>query len=81
MVVTLSAVGGQGGGDTLDLVALDQALVRLEAEEGLRAARVLQLHILSAMTRDEISEALALSPATVGRDRRFSRAFVNQALT
>lgn len=80
MVVTLSAVGGQGDGDTLDLIALDQALTRLEAEDS-RASRVLQLHIFSGMTRDEISETLALSPASVGRDLRFARAFVNQALT
>lgn len=63
----------------LDLLALDQALQRLE-EEDARAARVLELTWFAGMTQEEVAEAMSLSLATVSRDLRFARAHVNRTL-
>lgn len=79
MLVTLRTDAGLGDDAALDLAAFDQALQQLEIEDP-RAARVLQLHSFSGMSREEIAECLALSPVTVGRDLRYARAFINKAM-
>ncbi len=65
--------------DALQLVALDQALRELKAED-LRAARVMELSAFAGMQREEIAHVLSLSVPTVDRDLRFARAWINQAL-
>lgn len=79
MTIAVDAIVAPGEHDVLDLLALDEALRRLEGEDA-RAANVLELAWFAGMSREEIGEALQLSPASVGRDLRFARAFVNNAL-
>lgn len=75
-----SAVNSTAANDCFDLVALDDALIQLEAEDE-RAARVLELAVFSGMSREIIAAELDMSVATVGRDLRFARAWLTQALT
>jgi RNA polymerase sigma factor (TIGR02999 family) len=74
--VSLSAVDGwapiQHGED---LVALDQALVKLEKADP-RAARVVELRFFGGLTEDEVAEALGVAPITVKRDWRAARAWL-----
>ena len=62
-----------------DLVALDDALERLAAAAP-QPARVVELRYFGGMSIDEIAEALAVSPATVGRHWAFARAWLHRAL-
>jgi RNA polymerase sigma-70 factor, ECF subfamily len=80
--VTLHAVDGlreAGGADVLDLLALDEALTRLEADNP-RAARVVELRFFSGLSIDETAATLGISPATVDVDWRFARAWLSRAL-
>lgn len=63
----------------MDVVALDQALRRLETLEP-RAAAAMELAAFAGMEREEIAQTLSVSVPTVDRDLRFARAFVNRAL-
>lgn len=79
MTVTLGAIGADEPTGPVDLLALDQALSALEKIDE-HAARALELSAFSGMTREEIAEVTARSRATIGRDLRFARAYVNRAL-
>lgn len=57
---------------TLDWIALDQALDQLKAMDP-ACARVVELKLFTPMSAEEIAEATACSPATVGRHWRFAR--------
>lgn len=63
----------------LDLLALDEALQQLE-ELDARCAKVMHLAFFAGMSREGIAEVLAVSPATIRRDLRFGRAWIEQAL-
>ncbi len=63
-----------------DLIALDDALTRLEAMDT-RRHRVVELRFFAGMTTEEIAEVLDVSPATVKRDWNFARAWLNRELT
>lgn len=63
-----------------DLLALDAALDRL-AELDPRQARVVELRFFVGLSISEISEALEVSPATVGRDWASARAWLFQQLS
>jgi RNA polymerase sigma factor (TIGR02999 family) len=63
-----------------DLLALDEALVRL-AELSPRQAKVVEARYFAGMTVEETSEALDLSPATVKREWTAARAWLNRELT
>jgi RNA polymerase sigma-70 factor, ECF subfamily len=80
--VTLDeAIGGFDGDvpDGLDLLALDEALTRLQ-ELAPRPARVVELRFFGGLEVEETAEALDVSPATVKRDWTFARAFLLRAL-
>ena len=62
-----------------DLVNLDEALRNLEAVDE-RKAQVIELHYFGGLTYDEIAEALDLSPATVHRDLRMGKAWLQNEL-
>ena len=62
-----------------DLVNLDEALRNLEAVDE-RKAQVVELHYFGGLTYDEIAEALELSPATVHRDLRMAKAWLQNEL-
>ena len=63
-----------------DLLALDEALVRLE-QLSERQARVVECRFFAGMDIDETGEALGISPATVKRDWTTARAWLNRELT
>lgn len=58
-----------------ELLALDEALIRLERLAP-RLGRVVELHFFGGMTFEEVGEALAVSNRTVKRDWRKARAFL-----
>jgi RNA polymerase sigma factor (TIGR02999 family) len=66
-------------GDALDLVALDDALTRLEALDPLQA-RIVELRYFGGLTVEETAAAVELSPATVKRHWTLARAFLKKAL-
>jgi RNA polymerase sigma factor (TIGR02999 family) len=77
--VTLDESIGTSADESLDLLALEEALLRLEAADP-RQARVVELRFFGGLDIPETAEALGVSPATVKRDWAFARAFLLQAL-
>ena len=62
-----------------DILDLDTALTRL-AEFDNRKCQVVELHFFAGLTYDEISEALAISAATVDRELRLAKAWLYREL-
>lgn len=77
--VTLDDATPGDRGDSLDLLALDDALNRLDAVSP-RQAQVVELRFFGGLAVEETAQALDISPATVKRDWTFARAFLLQAL-
>lgn len=63
-----------------DVLAIDQALKRLEAIDE-RQVRVVECRFFVGLTIEETSDVLGISPSTVGRDWRMARAWLNRELT
>ena len=63
-----------------DLIALDEALTRLEKLDA-RQARVVECRFFAGMGVKETAEALGISPATVKRDWTVARAWLNRELS
>jgi RNA polymerase sigma factor (TIGR02999 family) len=80
-VVTLRAIEVEQNQAPIevDLLALDQAMSRLAAQDE-RTARVVEMSYFAGMQREEIAIVLGVSEATVDRDLRFARAFLNRQL-
>lgn len=62
-----------------DVLAVHQALKQLGKRDE-RQARVVECRFFGGLTIDETAEALDISPATVGRDWRVARAWLNREL-
>src|SRR2546427_626569 len=62
-----------------DLVALDEALARLEAQSE-RQCRVVECRCFAGLSLEETAQTLGISVATVKRDWDFSRAWLNREL-
>lgn len=62
-----------------ELLALDEALTRLEAEEP-RLARIVECRCFGGLTVEETAEALELSSATVKRGWSLARTWLYRAL-
>ncbi|MCC6242151.1 MAG: sigma-70 family RNA polymerase sigma factor [Gemmatimonadaceae bacterium] len=78
--VTLDdAMATVAGGD-IDILSLEDALVRLDALAP-RQARVVELRFFGGLDVEETAQALELSPATVKRDWTFARAYLLRELT
>jgi len=63
-----------------ELVALDEALVRL-AQLSERQAAVVEYRFFGGLTQEEIAEVLGVSVPTVKRDWRMARAWLNRELS
>jgi RNA polymerase sigma factor (TIGR02999 family) len=63
-----------------DILALDEALTRLAAEDE-RKARVVELRFFGGLSADETAKALNISVATVGREQRLAEAWLHRELT
>ena len=62
-----------------ELIALDEALARLEALDE-RLARTVEMRFFGGLSVEEAAEALGVSPRTVKRDWRKARAFLFEAI-
>jgi RNA polymerase sigma-70 factor, ECF subfamily len=69
-----------GAGASADVLALDEALAALEAQDE-RKARVVELHYFGGMTQEEIALALDVHVNTIARDLVFARAWIHRRLT
>ncbi|MEZ4457748.1 MAG: ECF-type sigma factor [Gemmatimonadales bacterium] len=80
--ITLDGEAGPGDDSadrTLDVIALEEAMTRLEAEHE-RPAQVVELRFFAGFDVDETARALGVSTASVVRDWAFARAFLKRAL-
>ena len=75
LAISLSDVDLAAGDGEEDLVALDEALSRLEAIDA-RASRVVELRYFSGLSEREAAEALGVSLSTLKRDWTFARAWL-----
>jgi RNA polymerase sigma factor (TIGR02999 family) len=66
--------------EELDLVALDDAIERLEANDA-RKAEVVMLRYFAGLSIEETARAMSLSIATVNREWAFARAWLRDELT
>src|SRR5262245_15928677 len=62
-----------------DLVAVDEALTRLEQTDP-RKAQIVSLRYFAGLSVEETAAALGLSPATVKNEWKFARAWLHRAL-
>jgi RNA polymerase sigma factor (TIGR02999 family) len=62
-----------------DVLALDEALTRLAAEDPV-SAKLVQLRYFAGLTLPEAAEALAISPRTAGRLWSYARAWLRRAI-
>ncbi len=67
-------------GQDLDVVALDEALDRLEAIDA-QQSRVVELRFFSGLTVEETAEVMHISPATVKRDWSMAKAWLHRELS
>ncbi|MGE0132972.1 MAG: sigma-70 family RNA polymerase sigma factor [Blastocatellales bacterium] len=63
-----------------DLLALDEALTRLQAHNA-RQAQVVELRYFGGLSEEETAEALKVSVRTVRRDWNFARVWLHRELT
>jgi len=77
--VTLSSVPDVASGETVDVLALHEALERLESYDA-RQARTVEFHFFGGLTQPEIAQVTGLSLATVERDLRHARAWLRREL-
>jgi len=63
-----------------DLLALDEALTRLQALDA-RQAQVIELRYFGGLSEEETAEALKVSVRTVRRDWKFARVWLHRDLT
>ena len=77
--VPLEDVAGVGADPSDTLIAMDEALDRL-AEQDERKAKLVELHFFGGLTYDEMAGAMGISPATVHRDLRLAKAWLQNEL-
>jgi RNA polymerase sigma factor (TIGR02999 family) len=77
--LTLHSVIDEGGLDTVDLLALEEALTQLERRDE-RAARVVELRFFAGLTIAETAEVLQLTARTVTRDWQFAQSWLYRRL-
>jgi RNA polymerase sigma factor (TIGR02999 family) len=62
-----------------DLLALDEALEELATFDQ-RKSEIIELHFFGGLSNDEVAEALGISRATVQRELRMAKAWLNHEL-
>jgi RNA polymerase sigma factor (TIGR02999 family) len=75
VMISLSDIKDLGTRPDEDLVALDEALTRLEQMEP-RAARAVELRFFTGLSERETAEALHISVSTLKRDWEFAKAWL-----
>jgi RNA polymerase sigma-70 factor (ECF subfamily) len=79
VLVSLNDVDPAAPEREADLVALDEALHRLEHEDP-RASRVVELRFFAGLTEGEAAEAMGISSSTLKRDWNFAKAWLFERL-
>jgi RNA polymerase sigma factor (TIGR02999 family) len=79
MRVTLTDVFAASEDSNVDLLAIDEALERLEKLDS-QQARVVELRFFSGLTVDETATVLGVSPKTVKRDWSVARAWLRREI-
>jgi RNA polymerase sigma-70 factor, ECF subfamily len=77
--VTLDESVAEAPQRSVDLIALDDALLKLAALDP-RQARVVELRFFGGLDIEQTAESLGISPATVKRDWTFARAFLQREI-
>lgn len=77
--VTLSNVERGEENRIVDLLAIEEALTRLERLDA-RCGQIMHLTCFTGLPREEIAAMLGISVPTVDRELRFARAWLNKAL-
>ena len=77
--VTLDEALAAGPSRSVDLLALDEALGRLERLDS-KAARLVELRFFGGLTIEETADAMGISPATVKRHWTLARAWLAREL-
>jgi RNA polymerase sigma factor (TIGR02999 family) len=75
VTISLADIKGFGKRPDEDLVALDEALTRLE-QMAPRASRAIELRFFTGLSEREAAEALHISIATLKRDWQFAKAWL-----
>ena len=70
-------IGQQNEPDILDL---EEILIKLEYFDE-RKSQIIELSFYGGLTYDEIAEVMSISPATVDRELRFAKAWLQRELT
>lgn len=78
--VSLHESAAVAGERSSDLVALDEALGRLEILDA-RQSRIVEMRFFGGMTLEEISEVMSLSPATLKREWSAAKAWLYHELS
>jgi RNA polymerase sigma factor (TIGR02999 family) len=65
--------------DSFEILAFDEAFLRLEGEHP-KAAAVVRLRFYAGLSVEQAAEALGISPRTVNREWTFARAWLHGAL-
>jgi RNA polymerase sigma factor (TIGR02999 family) len=79
-LLNLDELPDLGSGRSRELIALDDALNTLAANDP-RKARVVELRFFGGLSVEETAEVLAISPETVMRDWKFSRSWLQAELS
>ncbi|MCC6928157.1 MAG: sigma-70 family RNA polymerase sigma factor [Gemmatimonadaceae bacterium] len=77
--VTLDESVAEAPQRSVDLIALDDALLKLAALDP-RQAKVVELRYFGGLDIEQVAESLGISPATVKRDWTFARAFLQREM-
>jgi RNA polymerase sigma-70 factor, ECF subfamily len=78
--ITLSEALGGPESDKVDIVFLDDVLIRL-GEIFPQQSRVVELRFFAGLTVEETAEALGISTATVSREWTMAKAWLRRAMT
>jgi len=68
------------GGNELEILALDKALVELDAFDARKAA-IIELHYFGGLTYAELAAVMGIAESTVHQDLRVAKAWLRQRIT
>lgn len=77
--ITLDSAHGFGDQKQLDVIAVDDALTKLESLDE-RQARIVEMKFFAGLNVEEIAEVLQISPATVKREWSSAKLFLSRTL-
>lgn len=77
--VTLHESGAADARNSAGMLELDAALTKLERIDPRKAA-IVEMHFFGGLTYEEIADVLKISAATVNRELRFSKAWMQREL-